>query len=324
MGYRMDNETASKFKLDASESLFISRELTRVRTTLYRTQFAPLKGRLLVPTNTEMAPWERIFEYWEITPVGVAAFITDYSADLPRVDMFMTSASQKVKDLGDAYAFNINELQKASRSKVNLQQQKPLLAREAIEQAIDRIVMYGDAVFGLKGLFNLSGTITYVVPNGASAASEWESKTSEEIFADLCGICNGIVTATKEVEQPDTILLPLTSYMLISQKRMFDAGSSDHTILTWFKAQAKESVGTGISGITNIIAVQALETAGSGGVKRMMAYRKDPSKLELLVPREFEQMPPERQNLELVTNCVATCGGIVCYLPMSVSYGDGI
>lgn len=331
MGYRMDEhsdvmeaiETQAGRRLDASESTFVARELTRVRTTIYTHQFQPLKGRSLVPINTEMAPEDRFYEYYEITPVGVAEFITDYSADLPRVDLFLTIETARVRDLGDSYAWNFNEMAKAAKGKVQLQMQKPLLARSAVEQKIDRIIMLGDAAFNIKGLFNQTGTITYVIPNGASASPLWENKTPEEIFDDITGICNGIVTATKEVEQPDTILLPLSLYMHISKTRMWSNGSSEHTILQWIMKIASESQGTGIAGIKTIMAVAALEDAGVGGTRRIVVYRKDPSKLEFLEPRSFQQMPPEKQNLELVTNCVATVGGVVLYIPMSMSYADG-
>jgi hypothetical protein len=56
----------------------------------------------------------------------------------------------------------------------------------------------------------------------------------------------------------------------------------------------------------------------------MVCYRKDPNVLELIVPQEFEQFPPQERNLEVVINCHMRCGGVVCYYPLAISFGDGI
>ena len=63
---------------------------------------------------------------------------------------------------------------------------------------------------------------------------------------------------------------------------------------------------------------------GSGGTDRMVCYRRDPEALELIVPQEFEQFPPEREGLEWEVACHARCAGVVAYYPLSISVGDGI
>ena len=67
-----------------------------------------------------------------------------------------------------------------------------------------------------------------------------------------------------------------------------------------------------------------LAGAGSGGVDRMVAYRRDPDALELIIPQEFEQFAPQQEGLEWQVPCHARCAGVVSYYPLSIAYGDGI
>ena len=46
--------------------------------------------------------------------------------------------------------------------------------------------------------------------------------------------------------------------------------------------------------------------------------------LEAICPIIFEQLAPQFEGYEVLTNCHARCGGVVLYYPKSVSYADYI
>ena len=152
-------------------------------------------------------------------------------------------------------------------------------------------------------------------PNGGAGTKTWETKTPDEIVADLNGIANKVVADSKGVENPDTIILPITSYNVAATKRMGDG--SDVTALRHFLSTSPY--------IKNVETSFRLESYAAGWTgKRMVCYRKDPNKLEGLVPQEFEQMSPQFNGFAVKTLCHMRCGGVVLYFPKSVAYGDGI
>ena len=53
------------------------------------------------------------------------------------------------------------------------------------------------------------------------------------------------------------------------------------------------------------------DAAGTG--PRMLTYQRDPEILELIIPQDFEQFPPQARNLAFVVPCHARIGGVVTH-----------
>lgn len=311
--YHRDTAT----RADSAESAFTAMQLTYIRPGVLEVEYPELKGTMLVPVNTSVDTGASQFTYDVFDYVGLAAITSDLSTEPPRVDVKKTQSTTNIFSVWDSYGYSVQEARAAIFARQPLPAQKAKAARDIIERTLDTIIMVGNALTGLKGLLTLASTLTYTPANGtASGTKVWETKSPDEIVADLNGIVNGIVSTTKEVEQPDTLLLPLTSYTLISSKRMGDG--SDSTILAHFLKSSPY--------ITSVECSHKGESAPNSEWtgKRMVAYRKDPSKLEVIMPQLFEQWPPEIRGAETITICHSRIGGVVCYYPKSVSYGDGI
>lgn len=309
MRYQVNNP-----HLDASESIFFTRELESVRAKAYDTKFAMFKARLFIPVTNEDDPGAETIVYEQYTEVGMAKIITNYASDLPRADVKGKEFRSPVRSIGDSYGYSLQEIRAAALAKKPLEVRKANAARRGIEQEIERIARTGDSANGLLGMLNQPNATAYTILNGVSGHPDWARKTPDEIIRDLGGIVTTIVTTTKEVEIPDTILLPTTQYNYIATTRMGDG--SDVTILKFFLGSNPY--------IKNIFPWQALDTAGSGSTTRMVAYRRDPDALQLVIPQEFEQLAPQQENLTTVIPCHARIGGVILYYPLSMAYGDGI
>ena len=306
----------SKFKfprMDASENAFFSRQLEHIRSGAFEVAYPQLKGRTLVPVSHEVNSGAEEFTYRVYNMVGKAEVGSDYSSEGPRADIFGAEYTSKVKGLKSSYGYSIQEARAAMMAGLPLSAKKARAARWVVEKELDEIIWLGNTDVGLTGLANQSGTSTYTVPAGIGGTT-WEDKTPDEIVADLCGIQNGIVSDTKELEIPDTLVLPLTSFNLINSVRMGDG--SDTTILRYFLGMSPY--------VKSVESSFKLETAGAGSTKRMICYNKSPDKLEAIIPQEFEQLAPEQRGYEVITQCHARSGGVVVYYPKSISYGDGI
>ncbi len=301
-------------RLDASENVFFTRELEHVRSKAYDVKFPALKARMLIPVDSEVEPGARTVVYEQYTAVGVAKIVANYARDLPRADVFGKEFRSPVRTVAASYGYSIDEILAAAKARKPLVQRKADAARKAIELKLDQIARTGDSKHGLLGLLNQTNATSYTIANGASASPLWSTKTPDEIVADLGGIVTAIVESTKEVEIPDTILLPVEKYNLIATTRMGDG--SDTTILKFFLGANPY--------IKEIIPWHPLKTAGSGSSNRMVAYRRDPDAVQMVIPQEFQQLPPQEEGLETVVPCYARSGGVILYYPLSMAYGDGI
>ena len=300
--------------LDASESAFLSRQLEQVRSQSFDILFPELKGRSLVPVDNSVDPGAETIRYAQYESTGTAEMAKDYGEDAPVADVKSGEFTHGVFGMKVKYSYSLQEIRAARLAGLPLDARKAAAARRAIEQLIDDIAFLGETTTGLKGLLNQSSTCTYSTPAGGAGSKLWSAKTPDEILTDMFGMEKTIRETTKEVEMPDTLLLPLSSHGLVTTVRLGDG--SDNTILKHFLANSLS--------IKNVVFSYKLETAGSGSTRRMVAYRKSPDKLQLIIPQEFSQLPPQARGYQIVTFCEARCGGVELYYPKSMCYGDEI
>lgn len=300
-------------KLDASESVFFNRQLEHVKAKAFEVKYEELKGFGFVPVNTEVSYAKETFTYRVWDSFGQAKLIKSYAKDFPRTDVKATEASSRIKSFGDSYGYNVQEIRAAMSEGVSLEQKRANSARKAIDQYHENVIRLGIAEVNLGGFLNISGAL-----DGSSllGAEPWSAADDpDDILDDLHAVANYMAEQTNDIEKPNTMLLPLTTYNLISSKRM-GAGDGAMTILQCFLANNRY--------IKSVESWTALETAGASSAKRGVCYRKDPDVLEYICPVLFEQFPAQEEGMEFVVYCHARTGGVVCYLPKAVLYFDGI
>lgn len=301
------------YRADALETVFIARELVSVETAVYEKRYPEFKGRSLVP-KTSLPEGATFASYSEQDEYGSAKIISSGADDLPRAEVSRTETLVQIYTVGDAYAYTTMELKKAAFARQSLDAAKAMAARRIMEQKIDLLIQTGDAAYGMKGLLNQSGTNTYVVPNGGLGSPLWVNKTSDEILTDLNAMANAPSNATNGIEYPDTMVLPIAQYDLISQKPR--SSTSDTTVKEFFLGNSPY--------IKEIIPWWPCKTAGAAGVTRAVTYRKDLEALWYYMPQEFQAMAPQLRNLEYLIPCTCDFGGVHVRLPKSVTYADGI
>lgn len=312
MKFRFDN-------MDSSENVFFSRQLEQIRAQAFEVQYAELKGTMLVPAKTDFHPGVEEYTYRVFDKVGRAAVSSNASDKGPRVDLKGFETTTKFKTLKDSYGYNIQEARNAMMASLDLNGKKAKAARDAIAVLSDDAILLGAngtglAGTGFSGLFTLSETETYSVPNGAAGSPLWTAKTPDEIVQDMHGMVFQVEQNSNEVEKCDTLVLPLARKGLVSSTRMGDG--SNQTILSHFL----ETNGS----ITSVEFSQKLNANTAWTGARAMAYKKSSDKLECLIAVEFEQLPPQYDGYEVITHCQARIGGTICYFPKSVIYADNI
>jgi hypothetical protein len=313
------------YACDAAEANVFARELLKVRSQVFEIRYPELKAQRLIPKNTEMGPADEEYTYRVATEYGTVRPTSSYSRQTaPRADISMVEASpQRVRPLVNAYGYDIQEARVAAKTGNQLPMRKAAAARKAIAFEVNDILTYGRPAAGvgglpgygvaMSGIASLSGTLTTTLAAGAGGSNAWETMTSDEIVKHMNSMYSSMITNSKGVEIPNTMLLPLSLHEFAMHKRMGDG--SDVTVLRHFEATHP---GLAVEGWHALDAAPNSEFSG----RRIICYRKDPDVLEYLLPIEFEQFAPQMEGLETITMCHARLGGCILYLPKAVNYGD--
>jgi len=311
----MINRNTDPSRLDANESVFFKRQLEYVKTKTYDVKYKNLKATTLFPVSTEAPPGADTITFRQFSKVGVAKVIADYANDFPRVDVYGVEKQAQIRGIGDSYGYSIKEIRRAQMAGTNLSQRRAEAARRASDELVDYIAWNGDTTYNLQGFINYPGITQYTVPaDGTGSSKLWSTKTPDQIVRDCTGMVDAIVDTTNGRETPDTLLVPMTQYLLIANTRMTDG--NDVTILQYILKNNPF--------IQMIEPVVELKIAGASATARMMLYTNDANNLTLEIPQPFEQFPAQAKGMTFEIPCHTETAGIIVYYPLSIAYGDGI
>lgn len=313
------------FRRDAAETAFIVRQLEFIRPGIDEMQFPELHAQEWFPWDTTVDNGSESITTTQSNQSGKPKLTKDLKGEAPRVDMKLSQVNYPIYSAFHSYGYGIQEVRAAMKAGIPLTTKWAALCREQLQRALDDIAFMGSdstavediGATALQGALTLTGTDTYTVPaDGAGASKTFESKDSDKILRDLSAMASQVVVATKGIENPETMLLPLATYEFINTKRVGD-GTSD-TVLSYFRR---------VDGnIRNVYRTHKSATAGSGSTKRVMVYEKNPSKLQFFAPVPFEQFPPgtSANGLEVMTVCHFRTAGMIAHRPKSIIYADGV
>ena len=312
-------EMNSAGKMDEAASVFLARELSQVRRKVLEVPKAPLTAFQVFPVQTEVAAgaetaFQRIYD-----DVGMAKIIGDYADDLPRVDIVAKEVPVKVKGIGAAYGYTVNDIRHAQFAGVNLTARKALAVRRAIDQKLNRLAWQGDSEHNIIGFLNNPNITVYLVPadgnqNSGANSTQFIHKTVEQIINNMNEFLRAIPEATNEIEVPDTVLLPPAVYDKLATTAR--TTNSDLTVMEFLQKTHPE--------IRRWIKVGELKDAGTNGKAVMFAGKFEPDYVQFEIPLRFEQLPVERRNLEFVVNCVCRAIGVTVSYPNAFVKAEGV
>ena len=306
--------TENEIRLDGFEQVFFDEQLALVKARTYDVKHKALKALTLLPVSTEQDPGADRIIWRSFDQVGVAKIVADYANDFPRADVAGEEHISPVRDIGSSYGYSLKEIRRAQKAGVSLDAKRAEACRRAIDEKQDKIAWFGDSKAKLPGFINAAGITEYVAANGAGGSKTWATKTADEIVADVAGIITAAGEATNGIENPDTLILPLSLYNKLMTTPY--GANRDKTILGFIRENYPQ--------ITRIDWVQDLAGAGAGGASRVMAYSRDPLKVEVQIPQRLEQFPPQQKGLAFDIICAQSTGGTLVYYPLSVVFCDGL
>ena len=298
------------FNMDAAESAFFARQLEYIYSATYDIKFADLKARRYIPTSTEANAGATTVTYRQFTEVGRARVGSHKSDKPPRVDVNGTEFSRPVREVEASYGWTVKEVKSAAMAGMNLNQRRATACRRAIEREMDEIAAIGAPLYGIA-----SGALNEPASTIDPSAGSWTAPAAADtIISEVSDMWKGIIDDTLEVETADTLLLPGQEWAHIATTPR--STTSDTTILSFIRSSFPD--------LTTIEPWHRLATAGVGGVRRAMMYRRAMEVLANEIPNEFEQLPVQPDGMQFVVNCMASTAGVAVYYPLAVRYLDGI
>lgn len=315
----LDQLGMSDIRQDAKYTAALEQQLEFVKAQTYDIKYPELKARNLIPVDMSVDPGAETVAYQQWDALGMANILANYADDLPMVTALTEKYSQSIEGIGQAYDYSIQDLRRSAMSGSQLEMRKARQARRGVELRIDDIAAVGHPAAKMKGFLNHPNvSIAATTTDGTSArwvGGRTTPKAPTDILKDMFDAVSTIWTNTKQTFMADSMVLPTTEYSHVAQTAR--SLYSDVTILEHFRGNAM-----GIQMVDFWYKLDTADAAGTG--PRMVTYKKDPEVLELVIPQDFEQMPPQAKNLAFVVPCHARCGGVVVRYPLAMLYTDGL
>lgn len=304
--------------MDADGAVFFQRQLEHIKSRSYDVQYAALQARSLFPVSNEGGMGVTTITYRTYDQAGVARIINAYADDLPRADVAGKETTIPVRSVGTSYGYNLDEIQSSQLTGTGLDQRRANASRRSVEQVVNDVAFFGDAKSGMPGLFDNANIPTgnVVDPGGGT---EWVNKTPDQILFDINDLFADIFETTKMVERPNTLLLPPSQWSYIASTPR--SANSDTTILQYVVQNSPY-----INSEADIIPVNECAAANNPllASDAMVAYDRDPDKLQLEIPVELEYLPIQQKNLEFIVPGRARLAGLNIYYPLSLAIATGI
>lgn len=304
-------------RLDANESPLFLRAAEYVMAQTYDVVYPQYSALELIPVSGEGGPGVETIVYRQFDQVAIAKIINNFATDFPRVDVRGKEFRQNVKDIGNSYGWNVQEIRRAIQSGLDLDGMRARVAREAHVRLQNKIAWFGDTQADLKGLIYHPN-----VTKAAAVTGGWVAgvTSNDLIMKDVNTAIQGPYLLTKGVEMVDTCLLPLDKYSLL-------ATTPYSTVVPTFLLEILQKGNPGVL-FKPVFEMGGLPTNPRTGAVAstnvILTFRRDPSKVWLSIPQDFEQMEPDKQGMDYVVPCHSRCAGIITPYPLSIRVTDGI
>lgn len=307
----------SRFQLlDAQAAMgFVLSQTTYIERAVNQIVYPDIQYSELIPVDTSAPNWVKTVTFYSGDKFGQAKWINGNADDIPRAGSERTKYESSVYTAGIGYGYGLEEISQAQMLGFDLPGDDAAAARRAYEEFVDGVMLRGDASKGFQGLINNTAVTAIAAPTG-----NWATATPQQIIADINAALMPTFAGTQYTSIADTLLLPFEKLQILAQTVM------TNTTMTVLQFIAGANIYTQRTGQPLLIrGVYGLLTAGTAGVARMVAYRRDPSVLKAYIPMEHQFLPAYQSGpLRWDIPGIFRLGGLDIRLPQSVRYLDGL
>lgn len=301
---------------------FLTPQLHRIEAEVYITKYPSFDISRFMPVDSSGDMWDVGTLVYSMDTVGNAQFMAGGAFDMPYASTKMEQNTRNFHLAAIGYEWNTQELQRAAKLGRSLSSDKAMAASMAADRFIYGIGMTGKNPAGVseKGWTGFTNDANVpsaqVAADGTGSSRLWSAKTPDLILRDINSVINAVETGSGETHVATHLVLPTTLYNYVANTRLTDTGTS---ILAFL--QANNSAGESLT----ILKSRALETAGTGGTTRMVAYDFNPQVLRFHLPGPHQFLPAfQKSSLVYEVGGLMNVGGCEVRLPKAMAYRDSM
>jgi hypothetical protein len=316
-------------RFDAADTAIFLRQLTDVYQQTYDIKYPDLKARQLVPVDSRVNPGADSFLWRQFDRRGQAKIVENYADDFPNVEVIGKEYQGRIYSGGVSYQYTLQDLRAASMAGLPLETRKANTARRVMEELVEKIACTGMVltnapvqasdsipIYGLANNPNIlaGGSAGYTALNWIGT-----STTVAQVLADVNALQKTVFDTSLGIHMADTLVLPTKVYSYLATTPRSPTYTDD-TMLQFILKQSPW--------LKEITYWNQLDTAGklqdtSTTGPRILLYEKSPENMQLVIPQEFEQLPPQLVKMSFIIPCHMRVGGVTVRYPKSVAYLDG-
>lgn len=265
---------------DAQQTMsFLAPQLLRVEQGVYMVKYPLADYAEFMPVDTQGTVWTAGSLFYSGDIAGKPEWFDVAADDMPYADVSRTQFLRENHIAGIGYKWNRGDMERGQQLGINFIAEKADAATKTAERFIHTTAMTGD---GLKFATGFIDDALMTVDAGNSIDAD------SDVDADIAQVNEALTrveTDTLETYRADTLAVPTSVYNIMASKRVDGTGMS---LLRYLTENAV------IRGIT-IKPTRHLETAGSGGSKRIIAYANTPEVHRFHLPGGGHQFFPAWQ-----------------------------
>lgn len=259
---------------------FLMPQLMRVEQGVYMIRYPMTDYADFVPVDTAGTVWTAGSLYYSGDIAGKPEWFDVAADDMPYADMSRTQFLQENHMAAIGYKWNRGDLERGQQLMINVIADKADAASKTAERFIHKTAMLGDGVKFAEGFVNDS-SMTIIAPLAEITAVS----TADSDIATINAVLQRVETDTLETYRADTLALPTSIYNILSTKRLSGTSVS---VLEYLRTNS-------VVGAVTIKRSRHLETAGSDGGPRMIAYANMPEVHRFHLPGGGHQFFPAWQ-----------------------------
>jgi hypothetical protein len=231
--------------------------------------------------------------------------------DMPLVEVGHKMNFERVHSFGRAYYYTAQDIRKSRFvGLTDIVQDKAVATREAMDRNLESLITTGAPAASVFGVFNAER-----IPSMNLDTGLWEAITPtgddpyNQLHNEFRDSFKRVNVQSKGIEEPDTCLLPHSTYIWLSTTR--NSNASDRTLLEWLQAS--------YPGIRRWDWTRQNTDSGE-----MTLYKNDPSRIRAELPMPPTPAEVEKRGRRFVTEMEGRYGSLVIKRPESMLRVRGV
>jgi|GEM_PF-1695932 hypothetical protein len=308
---------------DAQEALaFTISQLAYTESQVFEKLYIPMQYKQLIPVTSEAGEWADSVRYEIYDFAGRGKRSSGKGDDINEVDVAYADASFPVVNGNIGYGYTSEELRRTAFLRRPISDLKLRAAIEGYERHLNAVALFGES--NLTGLFN-----NPYVPQGNAPNGGWIAGLSANPTTYILKVIQDVNTLIFNVWQntafndivTDILLPPALFNFLATTLIVINGVATTKTLLQQLKETNLAT--TQFNKEITFSAGYGLDTAGSGGVNRVIGYVKNPLRLVMHVPLPLRFLAPQLVGLRVKVPGEYKYSGVAIRYPKSAYYMDG-